>query len=147
MKQISKERIGRLRLIKLGTYLGKLKSISESEDFKVITFYKQQGDYKIEIEAKCYAWIFDELSQLFPDWPYNASDNDFEAMPAVFDFFSLSDEEFWHMFDLNGHQNVEFFGGKILSEESTVNDISENILAIVRKRKQQIDIDKSKRKH
>lgn len=123
------------RLLTLGMHLSNIKNHKESDEFKIITFYPLQDSYRVELETKCYSWIFDELPSIFSDCPYRPGDSDMEIIPGIFDFLSLSDEEFCHLFDLNGHQNTELFGGKKITEESNISDIAQNIIELAKRRK------------
>lgn len=85
-------------------------------------------------------WVFEELPAIFDEWFYDkqtgnpicdGADEEEGTLGSAIYFFDLSLEETCHLFDLEGKQNVEAFGGLRLNFESDGPELAQNILALV----------------
>jgi hypothetical protein len=56
------------------------------------------------------------------------------TIAAAIDFFDLNPDEFCFLFDVEGFQLIEQFGGDFLNFESSGPDFARNILALVKKK-------------
>lgn len=93
---------------------------------------------RIPIVVKTQHWFFEELVSCFPEeWEWSRKSFDpvlegkgpnAETGECVFEFFGINDYEiFCHFFDIEGHQQVERWGGVILDEDSMGAAVARNI--------------------
>lgn len=91
--------------------------------------------------------MFEELPAVFSEWYYaekfgqpscKGCLEEEGTLAAVIDFFNLSLTEVCHLFDLEGFQDVNRYGGNQLNFESDGPELAENIFELV-KRHQKIN--------
>ena len=97
--------------------------------FRRLIVYLCTNNIAIPIKVRTPHWLFEELIACFPEeWSFHEitgdptwDEMDIEANTSecVCDFFGINDYQIYcHLWDINGIQNVERWGGQILTEES-----------------------------
>lgn len=85
-------------------------------------------------------WVFEELPIVFREWYFHKKTGEpsfkgFDYMGgtlgAVVDYFDLTLKETLHLFDLEGKQDVEVFGGTHLNFESDGPVLAKNIYDLI----------------
>ena len=135
------------RLRTFAESLSQIKRHREHGLFRTVIVYAIEDKVRIHLEVKCHHWVFDHLVEVFPEeWGWHAKTGDpvldaeelvnpdVNTADCVCQFFEIDDYEiFCHLFDLEGHQQIDRFGGQKLSEESSGPDISGNMFALIEK--------------
>ncbi|MES2592182.1 MAG: hypothetical protein V4608_09880 [Bacteroidota bacterium] len=97
----------------------------------------------IQYDVRYQSWIFEELPECFDEWNYSGkygnplwdySDSEEGTVASVIDFFNISLDEFSHLFDIDGFQQTNRFGGFKISDQSDGPDIAKNIIELVKYR-------------
>jgi hypothetical protein len=86
--------------------------------------------------------IFFVLGELSNAWYFNEKTKSWEikdfkdmgTFRACIEWFGLKPEEYTHLFDVEGNQDIDRFGGKRLNEDSKPADYAYNIIQFVFKR-------------
>lgn len=131
------------RLMKFAQHLYTLDSHPERGLYEIVTLVAIEGHVLIPYDFKYPNYLFDELSHLFDEWELSEKTGeavlkDSSERNTIFDictFFDLSLDEL-SIFDLDGCQLIDRFGGKKLSTESPASDIAFNIIELIKKRKE-----------
>lgn len=137
------------RLIKFAEHLQTFEHHPEEGLIDTLNIVNLIGENNLISEMIVPYWIFDELVRIFPEWDFD----EFAGTPVLKDpelswdmyndiceFFDLTIEEL-SIFDLEGYQMVDKFGGKILNFESTTQDIAFNIMELANSRMQRKEAD------
>lgn len=131
------------RLMKFAQHLYTLDSHPERGLYDIVTLVAIEGKVLIPYDFKYPNYLFDELAHLFDEWELSeitgeAVLKDSTERNTIFDictFFDLSHDEL-SIFDLDGCQLIERFGGKKLNTDSPASDIAFNIIELIKKRKE-----------
>jgi hypothetical protein len=100
---------------------------------------------RIHYKVLYHEWIFEELPVCFDEWYYDEQtgnplyegcDPKEGTVAAVIDFFNLSLDEFGHLFDIEGFQLCNRFGGAPLTINSHGIDVAQNISELLKRRKE-----------
>lgn len=126
-----------------------------AKHLEVITNHYEFGLYQsaslVEVEKKrntsfkvtYHEWVFGELPVIFSDWYFDkkfgrplckGSAPEEGTVAAVIDFFNLRMDEFCHLFDVEGFQSVQKFGGAHINFESDGPALARNIFELVEHR-------------
>jgi hypothetical protein len=111
--------------------------------YRDVIVYAYDIDTRIHLDVKTPYLIFEELPDCFPeDWAYDPCDGEpywkklgDKCNPAecVCDYFGISNYEvFCHLFDTEGHQSVEKYGGLKLNENAAGKEVAYNILEYIK---------------
>lgn len=129
------------RLVKFAKHLAKQKTHPEMGEYSYAILCDLTGEKEVQFGVCFHAWIFNDLPLLFPEqWYFNdhlkepflmGLDAEEGSIAGIFDFFGLNPHEFAHLFDLDGSQQPHLFGGNFLIEDSTGEDISNNIFQLI----------------
>lgn len=131
------------RLIKFAKHLDTIQNHYEFGLYQTVNLIELAKKRNLTLMVTYHEWAFAELPAIFDEWYFDANFGRplFEgcipeegSVGAVIDFFNLRMEEFCHLFDLEGFQNVERFGGGFLNFESDGPDIARNIFELVKRR-------------
>ena|ERR1700756_1312897 len=131
------------RLIKYANYLINISNHPEKGLIEEVTLVDFAGGVCIPYQVKYQEWLFEELPIVFEEWGFNGkfgnlllegADEEEGTAAAVIDFFNLTPDEFCFLFDIEGFQLVEQFGGDFLNFESDGPAYARNILALVKKK-------------
>ncbi len=131
------------RLEKFAAHISKIENHPEDGLIETVTLVALEENIQIPYEVRYHFWVFDELPECFDEWHYSKkfgealweeSDPEEGTVASVIDFFSLGLDEFSHLFDLDGFQNVDQFGGRKLTEESKGEDIARNIFELIKRK-------------
>ncbi len=131
------------RLMKFAQHLYTLDSHPERGLYEIVTLVAIEGHVLIPHDFKYPYYLFDELAHLFEEWELSEKTGeavlkDSPECNTIFDictFFDLSLDEL-SIFDLDGCQLIERFGGKKLDTDSSASDIAFNIIELIEKRKE-----------
>lgn len=135
------------RLQRFADHLAKIKNHLEEGLFETVTLVALEEHRSIYYEVKYHHWVFEELPVCFDEWGYSGkygnplweeTDQEKGTVTSVIDFFNLKLEEFTHLFDINGFQNVFSFGGDKLNEMSDGSAIARNIVEIINRRMEEV---------
>lgn len=130
------------RLLKFADHLAGVKNHPEAGLFETVTLVALEVEETIRIpyDVRYHAWVFGELPACFNEWYYEekygnavweGTDPTEGTVASVIDFFDLSLDEFGHLFDVEGFQLIDRFGGEILSDISDGSVIANNIIQLV----------------
>ncbi|MFY9309606.1 MAG: hypothetical protein WAQ28_11220 [Bacteroidia bacterium] len=143
------ENIYNQRLLTFASHLEQIKSHPEQGVFGIVKMVALENkgnihrELKIHYNVRYHSWPFEELPVCFDEWSYGGkygnplwddSDPAEGTVASVIDFFDLSLDEFSHLFDIDGFQQINRFGGFEISEQSNGLDISRNIMELVKSR-------------
>lgn len=135
------------RLLNFAKHLSKIKTVPEPIEFEEVILCELEVNKRIEYKVKYPSWIFHELPKIFSSWQRDVSGGqpllkgiefNEDTYAGIFNFFQLSPGEFMHLFDLNGNQDIEMFGGNKLTEKSDGPAIAKNIYEFVRRKENKI---------
>lgn len=121
-------------------HLEGMKDSPLNKEHKIITICQFNGRTRFEFEVIIPQWIIEELPIKFKEWTYDENGDpimvganpDEDNTGSIFHFFDLSPEEFCHILDVEGFQDIEEYGGNPLNENSQPFDFAQNIKGIVR---------------
>lgn len=128
------------RLKKFASHLEKIHNHPEQGLFKTVTIAVLEKHANHLYSMKYPNYIIDELVAVFDEWEFSEftgepilaepykSEGTFEDLC---DFFDLSLDEI-SFFDLEGFHQVDKFGGKVLSFDSTPQDFAFNLYELVK---------------
>ena len=130
------------RLLKFAKHLEKITNHPEHDLIGETTLVDFVGNVRIPYQVKYQSWLFEELPVAFDEWGFGKFgnplpedvDEEENTVAAVIDFFDLSPDEFCFLFDVEGFQLVEQFGGNFLNFESDGPDFARNMYALVETR-------------
>ncbi len=121
----------------------KIKKHPRSGQYKICRFTRYvRGQEKI-LETRIHAWLFDDLPMLFENyWYYNhqkrepvlCDQDQLDLFNSVSEFFALDTEEFEHLFDINGMQQISRYGGQFILDFTEADRISGNISELIKYR-------------
>ena len=150
---MNEREIYNLRLLKFADHIAQYTEHDPHPEyglvFNVHVVAIEHGDdmpIHIPYDVKYHYWVFEELPVVFDEWYYDEdtgdtlctlSDPEQGTVAAVIDFFSLSLDEFGHLFDIERYQLIDRFGGDWLSFESHGDAIARNIVDLVKVRRAQ----------
>ncbi len=129
------------RLLKFARRLQTLQKHPEYGLYGIVNLVALEEKIHTSYKVKYHEWVFQELV-CFDEWylmerngnPMCKGANEEQGtVAAVVDFFYLTLDEFIHLFDLEGLQNIDSFGGRKLNLESTGKDIAYNIIELVKR--------------
>lgn len=131
------------RLIKFAKHLEKTTNHYEFGLYKQASLVEVEKKRNTSFLVTFHEWVFEELPIVFKEWYFAEKTGDpvcEGSLPeegtvgAVIDFFNLRMDEFCHLFDLEGFQNVKKFGGSYLNFESEGPVLAKNIFDLVERR-------------
>jgi hypothetical protein len=129
------------RLLKFAKHLKKITEHAAHGLLKETEVIALTSKVRIHYNVKYQEWVFDELPIVFNEWhftekyghPMCEGMNESEGtVAAVIDFFNIDQDEFCHLFDVEGLQSPPRFGGSILSLESSGPAFASNIYELVK---------------
>src|ERR1700741_5186051 len=116
------------RLLRLANYLGMMQKHSNQGKYGMVHLAALEGRVRIHYTMKYPIWAFETITRI-------ESINQEEGLiPGIIDYYNLTLDEFGHLFDLEGYQLIERFGGTKLTLDSSSLEISRNIREFVRRR-------------
>lgn len=128
------------RLLKFAKHIESITNHPEHGLYGVVNLIALEERVRIPYKVKYHEWVFEELPAVFESWYFTEKWGDpmWEGcdpaegtVASVIDFFSLTLDEFSQLFDVEGFQHLNRFGGRILTLESTGADIAYNIVELV----------------
>lgn len=131
------------RLIKFAKHLETITQHREHGLYESANLIELAKKTHIVLNVKYQCWIFDELPALFSDWSFDEQTgkpiwdgcNPEEGSTAsVIEFLGLRLDEFMHLFDIEGFQNVRKYGGATLNFDSGGPAVANNIFELVKHR-------------
>lgn len=131
------------RLIKFAKHLEKITNHYEFGLYKTVSLVELEKKRNTSFLVTFHEWVFQELPMVFDEWHfagkfgeplYKGCLPEERTVEAVIDFFNLRMDEFCHLFDLEGFQNVARFGGNQLNFESDGPALAENIYELVKRK-------------
>jgi len=131
------------RLTTLANYLAKTKAHFEFGLYETANLVEIKTIPHVTTPLVFHYWIVEDLPTIFCEWYYHEKFGDplFKGcsveegtMNAVVEFFDLTLEETLHLFDLEGKQNVEKFGGVQLNFESDGPELAKNIFDLIERK-------------
>lgn len=131
------------RLLKFAKHLEKITNHYEFGLYQTVNLVELAKKRNVTLMVTYHEWAFAELPAIFNDWYFDekfgkplceGSLPEEGTVGAVIDFFNLRMEEFCHLFDLEGFQNVERYGGGYLNFESEGPDLAKNIYELLKRR-------------
>ena len=131
------------RLSKLAMHLENVTNHPEFGLINEVTIVDYAGNVRIPYQVKYQEFVFQEFPIVFEEWyftekygiPMCEGANEEEGtIAAVIDFFDLNPDEFCFLFDIEGFQLIEQFGGGILTFESDGPAYARNMKALVQAR-------------
>lgn len=131
------------RLIKFASHLEKIENHPEFGLYETASLVEVEEKRNTSFKVTFHGWIFGELPGIFKDWNFSEKTGDplykgcipeEGTVAGVIDFFNLRMDEFCHLFDLEGFQNIKRYGGNHLSFESDAKDIAKNIFELIKHR-------------
>lgn len=126
----------RLRLLAQHLMEGKLRTKAETiiDDTSVV----ETQEY-IEELVPYYVYPMKELPYMFADWkmdrdcsPYWVGDKNKTPVTSAMLYFDFCFDVFKHIFSPN-EQNIEWFGGKVLSKTASPQEIAHNMLELLKR--------------
>lgn len=135
------------RLIKFAKHLEKIKDHPEFGLYNTASLVELEKKRNTSFLITYHQWAFEELPVVFSEWyfaekfgqpSWEGCMEEEGTLAAVIDFFNLSLTEVCHLFDLEGFQDVNRYGGNQLNFESDGPELAENIFELV-KRHQKIN--------
>ena len=128
------------RLLTFADYLEKVKTHPMQWLLNTVMVAVVEENVRYPYKVRYQAWVFEQLPMCFIDWDWTGrycnpmwdeSDISIGTATSVIDFFSLSLDEFSHLFDIDGFQHVDRFGGVELSPLSDGGDFARNMKELV----------------
>lgn len=137
------------RLLKFADHLAGIKKHPEAGLIETVTLYafELENTIRIPYDMRYHYWVFAELPVCFDDWYFEEKygnsvwegiDSKEGTVASVIDFFDLSLDELGHLFDIDGFQHTDRFGGVKLTETSNGADIARNILDLIKIKRKNI---------
>ncbi len=129
------------RLLKFAKHLETIKNHPEHGLYKEAELIALAVKARIHYKVVYHPWVFEELPAIFDEWYFAEKYGEplFEGctieegtVTAVVDFFDLTLDEFNHLFDVEGLQLPERFGGQHLTFESDGPALAHNIYELVK---------------
>jgi hypothetical protein len=131
------------RLLKLAMHLVVITNHPEHGLIEKVSLVDITHNERLHSEMTYQSWLFEELPAVFEEWYFTlrlgnpmceGSEEKEGTVAAVIDFFDLSLDELRFLFDIEGYQLAEQFGGEILNFESDGPVYARNILALIKSR-------------
>ncbi|MCW3083513.1 MAG: hypothetical protein JWP12_879 [Bacteroidetes bacterium] len=131
------------RLIHYADHLATIKDHAEHGIYRMATLTALEKKLHTSYIVKTHNWCYEELPMIFDEWGYDEFSGDAillrmkpqeGTIAGVIDFFDMTLKEFCHVFDLDGLQDIEQYGGILLTPDSDGADIAYNIIELVRGR-------------
>lgn len=128
------------RLLKFAQHLEQIKNHPEQGIFDTVEFVELELRKERRHKILYHAWVFEELPLIFKEWGFNGKfgnplpddiQDEEGTVAAVLDFFDLTLFEFCHLFNLEGIQDPQRYGGKHLTFEADGPDLAQNIRDLV----------------
>lgn len=132
---------------RLLTFAIRLYRIRDNPEPNIVEVWIQWPDedqmLKPWYEVKYNISFFEELIVCFDEWEWNErfqepelrGEKDLGVSVSFLSFFGLTPQEYTHLFDTEGYQNLPKYGGKYLSKDSTPSDVAFNILEFLKSKK------------
>jgi len=130
------------RLLKFAEHLNSIKKL-HAQLFDEVELFEVEDNIRIHFKVRYNYLIIDELPSVFPEFDFSEENSDpmlkdrppeEGSIPGVISFFELTPEEFCQIFDVDGYQNTNKFGGRFLNVDSQPPDFAFNILQLVKHR-------------
>lgn len=131
------------RLIKFAKHLEQITNHYEFGLFQSASLVEVEKKRNTSFMVTYHEWAFGELPVIFNEWYFDekfgkpvckGSAPEEGTVGAVIDFFNLRMDEFCHLFDVEGFQNPNKFGGDYINFESDGPAIAKNIFELVERR-------------
>jgi hypothetical protein len=128
------------RLLKFAKHLEKITNHPEFGLYKSASLVEIEEKRNVSFLIIYHEWVFEELPNVFTEWSYaekfgqpscKGCFEDEGTLAAVTDFFDLKMTEVCHLFDLDGFQDINRYGGTQLNFDSDGPTISKNIFELV----------------
>jgi len=132
------------RLFKFARHLEATVNHPEHGIIAEVTLVDFAGCVRIPYQVKYQSWLFEELPEVFDEWGFNGKfgnplpngvDEEESTIAMVIDYFNLTPDEFCHLFDVEGFQLPDQFGGSILTFESDGPEFARNIFGLINSKK------------
>lgn len=128
------------RLSELASHLDAIENIPPPNILEVWIEWPENNLHSW-IAVKYNASLFIDMTKWFEGWRLSEHFqepelNEFENLGfagSCLKFFSFSPKEFSHLFDTEGYQNIQEFGGEYLSKFSSPSAIAFNIRELIKK--------------
>ncbi|MCE3227934.1 MAG: hypothetical protein K0S32_2485 [Bacteroidetes bacterium] len=131
------------RLLRFADHIKKIKNHPEHGILRTVYVHAIEGKFRIHVEVKTQYWFFDELVACFPKlWSFSEITGDpifyrlgkeTNTSDGVCSFFGLKGyEAFLHLWDIEGYQKTEKWGGQILTEDSEGEQLANQIEEFVK---------------
>lgn len=131
------------RLIKFATHLAVIRKHPEHGLFTTVTLVALEKKVRVNYFVKLHTWVLEELPAAFKEWEFHektgdpvliGNKNNQSTITSVIDFFNLTIDEFNHLFDVEGFQRIDRFGGAFLTIDSIGDDIGRNMFELAKRR-------------
>ena len=132
---------------RLMTFAIRLYRIRDNPESNIVEVWIQWPDkeqmLKPWYEVKYNISFFEELIVCFDEWQWSErfqepelkGEKDLGVSVSCLKFFGLTPMEYTHLFDTEGYQYIQKYGGKYLSMDSTPSDVAFNILEFLKSKK------------
>jgi len=135
------EKLAKERLLKLAERLSEMKTDIDEEIIEVWIEWPE-NNFSVWYAVKYKPSYFKKLPVWFNEWSFSEhfqepeliGHQDLGFAGSCMKFFGIEPKEFSHLFDMDGHQNIEMFGGEYLNKQSSPKIIALNIRALLKKR-------------
>lgn len=140
-EQMKTQKIYIERLFKLAKALEVTVNHPEHGIIGEVTLVDFAGCVRIPYQVKYQEFIFELLPEVFEEWGFNGKfgnplpegeDEEGSTIAAVIDFFNLNPDEFCFLFDVEGFQLIDQYGGGILTFESDGPEFARNIFELIK---------------
>jgi hypothetical protein len=131
------------RLLKFARHLEAITNHPEHGLIETVNLVGIAHSERFHSEMTYQSWLMEELPAVFEEWYFTlrhgnpmceGSEEKEGTVAAVIDFFDLSLDELRFLFDVEGSQLAEQFGGDILNFDSDGPIYARNIYALVKSR-------------